>query len=180
MARATANLQGRKTWAKYKGESPYPSNAQSKERMGCKERKPKVPCIIHATRVKRIPERVTESNKLGGNGKRVKARKVLGSNGSGTCTQGLGVTSQLVKKKKRSKDQIFFSSHVPHLTPFPTTHFHSSLYHFGQFTPFPSFLFFHFLSYTHLYHSHPLHQYFHTTTTTISTIIFLTRSPKNS
>ena len=176
MARATANLQGRKTWAKYKGESPYPSNAQSKEGMGCKERKPKVPCIIHATRVKRIPECVTESNKLGGNGKRVKARKVLGSNGSGACTQGSGVTSKLVKKKKKSKDQFFFSSHVPHLTPFPTTHFHSSLYHFGQFTPFPSFLFFHFLSYTHLYHSHPLHQYFHTTTT----IIFLTRSPKNS
>ena len=83
MARAIANLQGRKTWAKYKGESPYPSNAQSEEGMGCKERKHKVPCIIHATRVKRIPERATESNKPGGNDKRMKARNVLGSNGNG-------------------------------------------------------------------------------------------------
>ena len=101
MARALANPQGKKTWAKYKGESPYPSNAQSEEGIGCRERKPKVPCIIHATRVKRIPERATESNKPEGNGKRVKARKVLGSNGSGACTQGSGVTSQSVEKKQK-------------------------------------------------------------------------------
>ena len=89
------------------------TQAQSEEGMGCKERKPKVPCIIHATRVKRIPERVTESNKPGGNDKRVKAKKVLGSNGSGACTQGSGETSQLVKKKKELKIRFFLVPTCP-------------------------------------------------------------------
>ena len=62
------------------------------------------------------------------------------------------------KEKKRSKSQIFNGPHVPHLTQqSPTTHFHTILFlSFG----WPSLSSFHFLSYTHLYHSHPLHQYF--------------------
>ena len=100
-APVSPQTQGKKTWAKYKGQSPYPSNAQSEEGMGCKEQEPKGPCIIHATRVKRILERAAKSDKPGGNGKCVKAKKVLGSNGSGACTQGSGVTSQSVEKKQK-------------------------------------------------------------------------------
>ena len=74
--------------------------------MGCREQKPKGPCIIHAAKVKQIPECAIESDKHRGNGKRVKVRKVMDSNGSGACTQGSSVKSQSVKKK--SKDQIFF------------------------------------------------------------------------
>ena len=55
--------------------------------MGCKERKPEGPCIIHAARVKQILERTTELNKPGGSGKRVKARKAMDLDGSGACTQ---------------------------------------------------------------------------------------------
>ena len=58
--------------------------------MGCREQKPKGPCIIHATKVKQIPECATESDKRRGNGKHVKVRKVMDSNGSGACTQGSG------------------------------------------------------------------------------------------
>ena len=60
--------------------------------MGCREQKPKDPCIIHAARVKQIPERVAKSDKCGDNGKCVKAKKVMDSDGSGICTQGLGTT----------------------------------------------------------------------------------------
>ena len=55
--------------------------------MGCKERKPKGPCIIHAARVKQILECTTELDKPRGNGKHVKARKAMDLDGSGACTQ---------------------------------------------------------------------------------------------
>ena len=58
--------------------------------MGCREQKLKGPCIIHAAKVKQIPECATESDKRRGNGKRVKVRKVMDSDGSGACTQGSG------------------------------------------------------------------------------------------
>ena len=54
--------------------------------MGCRERKPKGPCIIHAARVKQISEHTAESDKPGGNGKRMRARKVMDSDESGACT----------------------------------------------------------------------------------------------
>ena len=60
--------------------------------MGCREQKPKDPCIIHAARVKRIPEHVAELDKPRGNGKRMKVRKAMDSNRSRACTQGLGTT----------------------------------------------------------------------------------------
>ena len=60
--------------------------------MGCREQKPKGPCIIHAARVKQIPERAVESDKHRGNDKCMKARKVMDSEGSGACTQGSGTT----------------------------------------------------------------------------------------
>jgi len=60
--------------------------------MGCRERKPKGPCIIHAARVKQIPERAAELDKLGGDGKCMRARKAMDSDGSGACTQGLDTT----------------------------------------------------------------------------------------
>ena len=73
------------------------------------------------------------------------------------------------RKKTKVKIRFFLSSHVPHLTPFPTTHFHSSLYLFGRLTLFPSFLFFIFshtlisitliLSTSTSYHHH--HHHFH-------------------
>ena len=46
----------------------------------------------HAVRVKQILERAAESDKHRGNGKYVKARKVMDLNKSGACTQGLGTT----------------------------------------------------------------------------------------
>ena len=48
--------------------------------------------LINAARVKRAPELTAESDKPGGNGKRVRARKVTDSYGSGACTQGLSTT----------------------------------------------------------------------------------------
>ena len=48
--------------------------------------------LIHAARVKQTPEPVAGSNKLESNGKHVKAKKAMGSNGSGACTQGSGTT----------------------------------------------------------------------------------------
>ena len=48
--------------------------------------------LIHAARVKRAPERVAKSDKLGGNDKRVRARKAIDSYESGACTQGLSTT----------------------------------------------------------------------------------------
>ena len=77
------------TWAREEGEGLHPSNAQSKE---CRERKPKDPCIFHAARVNQLPKRTAESNKCRGNGKCVRAKKVMDSNGSGACTQGPGTT----------------------------------------------------------------------------------------
>ena len=66
---------------------------------------------------------------------------------------------------------IFGTTCAPPTTSFPTTHFHSSLYLFDRPSSlllltyhFFLFLLFHFSSNTPL-HSHPLHRYFHTTTT---------------
>ena len=64
----------------------HPSNAQSKENMEGKEREPKGPYVFHAARVKQIPEHATKLDKPRGNGKRVKAIKVIASNRSGACT----------------------------------------------------------------------------------------------
>ena len=60
--------------------------------MECRELKPKGPYIFHVARVKQIPKCTAEPHKPGGNGKCVKARKVMDSDESGTCTQGLGTT----------------------------------------------------------------------------------------
>ena len=57
--------------------------------MGCRERKPKGPSIIHAARVKRISEHAAELDKPRGNGKCVRAKKAMDSDGSGACTHGL-------------------------------------------------------------------------------------------
>jgi len=78
------------TWAKQGGESLYPSNAQSKEEMGCRERKPKGQCVFHVARVKQIQKCTTESDKPRGNGKRVKAKKAMDLDRSGACTQSSG------------------------------------------------------------------------------------------
>ena len=48
--------------------------------------------LIHAVRVKQTLERVVKSDKLEGNGKRMRARKAMDSYGSGACTQGSGTT----------------------------------------------------------------------------------------
>ena len=48
----------------------------------------KAQSLIHAVRVKRAPERATESDQLKGNDKCVRARKVMGSYESETCIQG--------------------------------------------------------------------------------------------
>ena len=48
--------------------------------------------LIHATRVKQAPERAAKSNKPVGNGKRMRARKVMDSYGSGAQTQGSSTT----------------------------------------------------------------------------------------
>ena len=79
-------------WARQEGEGLHPSNAQSKEEMESRECKPKGPCIFHAARVKQFPKCTTELDKCGGNGICVKARKVMDSNRSKACTQGLGTT----------------------------------------------------------------------------------------
>ena len=75
-----------------KGREPTPKQypVQRGDRM--QRTKPKGLCAFHTTRVKQISECTAESNKLGGNGKHVKAKKAMGSNGSGACTQGLGTT----------------------------------------------------------------------------------------
>ena len=49
--------------------------------------------LIHAVRVKQAPEHATESDKLVGNGKHVRARKVMDLYGSGACIQGSGTTN---------------------------------------------------------------------------------------
>ena len=71
------------TWARQEGEGPHPSNAQSKEEMENREHKPKGPCIFHVIRVKQLSECTAKSDKRGGNGKCVKARKAMNSNRSG-------------------------------------------------------------------------------------------------
>ena len=48
--------------------------------------------LINTIRVKRALELTAESDKPGGNGKCVRARKVTDSYGSGACTQGLSTT----------------------------------------------------------------------------------------
>ena len=48
--------------------------------------------LIHTTRVKRALEHAVESNKLGGNDKRVRARKATDSYESGAHMQGLDIT----------------------------------------------------------------------------------------
>ena len=65
----------KRTLARQEGKGLQPSNALSNEEMESRERKPKGPCIIHAARVKQLPERMTESNKCGGNGKCVRPEK---------------------------------------------------------------------------------------------------------
>ena len=80
------------TWARQEEEGLHPSNAQSKEEMECRERKPKDPCIFHAARVKQLPKCTVESDKHRGNGKCVKVTKVMDSNGSEACTQGPSTT----------------------------------------------------------------------------------------
>ena len=77
------------TWAREEKEGLHLSNAQSKE---CKEHKPKDLCIFHTIRVKQLPKRTVESDKCEGNGKCEKARKVMDSDGSRACIQGLGTT----------------------------------------------------------------------------------------
>ena len=59
---------------------------------GTQRTKPKGPCAFHTVRVKQISERITESEKPRSNGKRVKTRKVMDSDGSIACTQGSGTT----------------------------------------------------------------------------------------
>ena len=44
--------------------------------------------LIHIARAKQALERATESDKPGGNGKRLRARKAMDSYGSGACIQG--------------------------------------------------------------------------------------------
>ena len=82
----------KRTWARQKGEGLPLSNDQYKEEMESRERKPKGPCIFHAARVKQLAECIVESDKRGGNGKCVKARKVMDLDGSRAYTQGLGTT----------------------------------------------------------------------------------------
>ena len=48
--------------------------------------------LIYAARIKQTPERVAESDKPRGNGKRMRARKAMDSYGSGACTQGSSTT----------------------------------------------------------------------------------------
>ena len=48
--------------------------------------------LIHAVRVKRALERAVESDKPGGNGKRMKAKKATDSYESGARIQGLDTT----------------------------------------------------------------------------------------
>ena len=47
--------------------------------------------LIHIARAKRALECATESDKPGGNGKRLRARKAMDSYGSGACIQGSGI-----------------------------------------------------------------------------------------
>ena len=47
-------------WARQEGEGLHLSNAQPKEEMECRERKPKDPCFLHTARVKQLPERTAE------------------------------------------------------------------------------------------------------------------------
>ena len=84
------------------------------------------------------------------------------------------VTSQSVRPKKKVKIRFFKFPRAPHLTPFPTTHFHSSPYLFDRLLTSPHFSFlsfssFSFSSNTSLHSLKLSHWYLHTT---ISTIIF--------
>ena len=45
--------------------------------MECREQKPKDPYIFHVVRAKQVPERIAKLDKRGGNGKCVKAKKVM-------------------------------------------------------------------------------------------------------
>ena len=55
-------------------------------------RRMKAQRLIHAARVKRAPERVAKSDKLGGNDKCVRARKAIDSYESGARMQGSDTT----------------------------------------------------------------------------------------
>ena len=84
------------------------------------------------------------------------------------------VTSQSVRPKKKVKIRFFKFPRAPHLTPFPTTHFHSSPYLFNRLLTSPHFSFlsfssFSFSSNTSLHSLKLSRWYLHTT---ISTIIF--------
>ena len=82
----------KRTWARQEGEGLHQSNAQSKEEVESRKCEPKGPCIFHAARIKQLPERIVESDKHKGNGKWVKAKKVMDSDGSEAYTQDLGTT----------------------------------------------------------------------------------------
>ena len=64
MARSSAkrltDIRKKRTWAKQEGEGLHLSNAQPKEGVKGKEHKPKSPYVLHATRVKHLPECTTE------------------------------------------------------------------------------------------------------------------------
>ena len=86
------DIRKKSIWARQEGKGLQPSNAQFKEEMESREHKPKGSCIFHAARVKQLPEHMAKLNKLRGNVKCVKARKVMDSDRSGACTQGPSTT----------------------------------------------------------------------------------------
>ena len=92
MAGTSANLWmlDKRGYGQVKGREPTPKQCPIKKGDGMQRTKTQSPCIIHAAKVKQIPECATESDKRRGNGERVKVRKVMDSDGSGACTQGSG------------------------------------------------------------------------------------------
>ena len=85
-AKKPMDTRKKSIWARQEGKGLQPSNAQFKEKMESRERKPKGSCIFHAARIKQLPKRMVELNKHEGNVKCVKARKVMDSDRSGACT----------------------------------------------------------------------------------------------
>ena len=63
----------KRTWAKLKKRKLTPKQCPARRRNGMQRMKTQK--LIHAARVKQTLERVAESDKLGGNGKRMRARK---------------------------------------------------------------------------------------------------------
>ena len=85
-AKWATNTRKKRTWARQKGEGLYPSNAQPKEEMKCREHEPKSPYVFHSVRVKHPPKHTVVSYKLKGNNKGVKARIVTDLDGSRVYT----------------------------------------------------------------------------------------------